>query len=142
MHLLLTVELVTETLGLVLEAAAPLTVNLGLDEAASVSFAFSLGVLAWLRSSSQEPMVAARLASLPLLPREISEETEGLAAGWASNGVFIVDTGIQSEGTSQASEKGETISLLHVYSHVKNTDVIWNFRIRAHLRTKMEHLFF
>lgn len=46
MHLLLTVELVTETLGLVLEAAAPLTVNLGLGEAASVSFAFSLGVLA------------------------------------------------------------------------------------------------
>lgn len=116
MHLLLTVELVTKTLGLVLEAS--LTVNLGLDEVASVSFAFSLGILAWLRSSSQEPMVAARFASLPLLPREISEETEGLAAGWASNGLFIVDTGIQSEGISQASEKGETISFLHIYSGI------------------------
>lgn len=118
MHLLLTVELVTTTLGLVLEAAASLTVNLGLDEVASVSFAFSLGILAWLRSSSQEPMVAARFASLPLLPREISEETEGLAAGWASNGLFIMDTGIQSEGISQASEKGETISFLHIYSGI------------------------
>lgn len=93
-----------ETLGLVPEAA-PLTVNLGTEEAACFSVAFSLGILAWLRSSSQVPMVAARLASLPLLPRAVSEETGGVAAA-----LFSMESGIQSEGMSQVPVKGQTIS--------------------------------
>lgn len=72
MGLLLTVELVAA----VLEG----TENLGTEAVAG----FSLGMLAWLRSSSQDPIVAARLANLPLLPTGVSEETVGTGAGGTS----------------------------------------------------------
>lgn len=63
---------------------------------------FSLGMLAWLRSSSQDSMVAARLASLPLRPTGVFEDVaEG---GWASASLFIMDSGTQSATGAEAPE--------------------------------------
>lgn len=92
-------------LGLVLAATvASLAANLG-TALADFSFASSLGILAWLRSSSQDPMVAARLANLPLLPSGPPEETEGAAAGGTSTCLFTGDSGVLSAASSDVPEK-------------------------------------
>lgn len=96
--MLLAAELVTgRPAALVLELAdtvAFLIVNL--RTVVSVLFVFSLGMLAWLRSSSQDPMVAARLASLPLLPRGVSEDTGGATSGGTSACLFDSDSEVLS----------------------------------------------
>lgn len=102
------VELATAwptALGLVLAATvASLTANLG-TAVQGFSFAFSLGMLAWLRSSSQDPMVAARLASLPFLPSGVPEDTVGTAAGGTSVCLFNRDRGVQSGTASEVPER-------------------------------------
>lgn len=83
---LLAVELVAP--GLVLVAtAASLTATLVIA-VPGFSFGFWLTMLAWLRSSSQDPMVAARLASLPLLPRGVPEDTVGTVDGGTTSCLF------------------------------------------------------
>lgn len=57
-----------------------LLVNLEAEGVAGFS-CVCLGMLAWLKSSSHDPMVAARLASLPLLPKGAPEDGVGSAAG-------------------------------------------------------------
>lgn len=67
----------------------------------------------WLRSSSQEPMVAARLASLPLLPTAVSDEEEEVVVGvWAEVGgasacLVSRDAGVKSGGSSAGSAGGD-----------------------------------
>lgn len=92
-------------LGLVLAATvASLAANLG-TALPDFSFASSLGILAWLRSSSQDPMVAARLANLPLLPSGAPEDTEGMVAGGTSSCLFTGDSGVQYGASSDGPEK-------------------------------------
>lgn len=104
--MLLAVELVTTwpaAQGLVLAATvASLTANLG-TVATGFSFALSLGMLAWLKSSSQDPMVAARLASLPLLPSGVPEDT--VEMGGSSACLFNRDRGVQSGTATEVPEK-------------------------------------
>lgn len=85
------------------DTVASLTGNRG-TAGPAFSFVFSLGILAWLRSSSQDPMVAARLASLPLLPRGVSEDTGGTAAGGTSARLFNRDMGVLSWTASELPE--------------------------------------
>ncbi len=107
-------------LGLVLAATvASLTASLG-AVAPGFSFAFPLGMLAWLRSSSQDPMVAARLASLPLLPIGVSEDMwVGMAAGGTSACLFNRDRGVQS-GT--ATEEPEKVVICLIFGRYKAYD--------------------
>lgn len=87
----------------VAETVASLTANLG-TAVPVFSFAFCLGILAWLKSSSQDPMVAARLASLPLLPRGVSEDKVGTAAGGTSVCLFNGDRGVAPATASELPE--------------------------------------
>lgn len=98
MNLLLAEFVITRPAGLgfkMAAVAAPLTDVLG-TAAPVPTFKFSLGILAWVRSSSHDPMVAARLASLPLLPTGVSEGTVETTAGGTSSCLFNSDRGVVS----------------------------------------------
>ena len=51
----------------------------------------SLGMVGWLRSSSQEPMVAARLARRPLLPIGAPEGAGASTCGATSGSLLMGD---------------------------------------------------
>lgn len=76
--------------------AATLTAGLGTGPG------FPLGMWAWLRSSSQDPMVAARLANRPLRPTGASEGGR-LAGGWTSTSLFDKVVGVLSGTVSEES---------------------------------------
>ena len=111
MDLLLAAELGTTlsaALGLVLEGTlASLQTYLGAEAVAGFPCAFCFGMLAWLKSSSQDPMVAARLASLPLLPSGAPEDTVGTSAGGTSACLFNRDRGVLSGTILEVPEKVE-----------------------------------
>lgn len=122
--LLLAVELATwpAALGLVLAATVvSLTANLGTAKP-DFPFASSWGMLAWLRSSSQDPMVAARLASLPLLPSGVSEDAVGTVAGGTSACFFNRDMGVWSN-SGTASEVPEKVVMCLIWP---GTHYIWH----------------
>lgn len=76
------------------------------------SFVCCLGMLAWLKSSSQDPMVAARLASLPLRPRTISEDVVGATAFITSVCHFNGDWEVASEIASELPKMKE-VNMFH-----------------------------
>lgn len=70
---------------------------------------FSLGMLLWLRSSSQDPMAAARWASLPLRPMGGPEDVEDVSGGgWTSACLFSMDRGVLSSTGSQVPENEQS----------------------------------
>lgn len=80
--------------GLVLVATAASLIATLVTAVPSFSFGFSVRMLGWLRSSSQDPMVAARLASLPLLPSGAPEDAVGTVDGGTSSCLFNWERGV------------------------------------------------
>lgn len=80
---------------------ASLQANLGTEAAPGFPCTLSFGMVAWLRSSSQDPMVAARLANRPLLPSGVPEDAGRAATGAASACLFIKEMGVQSGAASE-----------------------------------------
>lgn len=88
-----------------------LLANLETDGVAGFS-CVCLGMLAWLKSSSQDPMVAARLASLPLLPSGPPEDAAGTAAGGTSACLFNMGSGVPSGTSSEVPKKKVEVRII------------------------------
>lgn len=85
---------------------------------------FCLAMLAWLRSSSHEPMVAARLASLPFLPTGVPEDAGGAGFSGTLACLFNMDRGVQSGTATGSTVKGKQTQLCY-----------WDWNIHGYILT-------